>query len=363
MDMKDRVDKWLNEQLSKDTNGEMRLSFAPQSEDDKISPNEMLDLIQFYDANHHIDVEEYILQFISEKFEDYLNQAEFDMINGWITRAEAIEDPEFKAEVSNALNIWAEENDDVLERAGYQGIDIDVKDFIAPQQLNLLFATPSERNYEMELIPAMMYSLRGEAKIPSIADLEENSDNALSYLIHQQGYDWAEVYNICVRGMCEVDTEEVNGSWFTNSLATELNNTSGSTATLTALVQVDANSLIDLLEATRGIGDDKYVTFSKTTAFGLFDNIRGGGAYFEIELEKPAVLPVNMLKSIQVEHTTYGQQKGDHTVNSVYGFDDKIWERGTVTITKDAPELTKEDFAAARKALVNAERTKDEFER
>lgn len=359
-----RVTEWLKEQMSADTNGTGIIHITPEQVG-MLDVSDVVDLVVYRNFNTDMAADAYIEDTVKNFFYDSnaLIEIQNEMVDDWRKRATETLGNElvFQHMVITALDSPL---DDIMERAGYKGISYKALDFIGETQINLLFATATERNYEMGLIPAMIAPMVENTNCPSEAVLEENADNALVILIHQQGYKWAGFKGTeGVVNFYNLDCDDfLDGGKFQRSVASELEQIDSSgTATLTACVTVNAIQLRDLLDA---VGDEQsYVSLSTDTNIGLFDAQNGGGAMFEIELEKPAILPASLIKSIQVEQSNgersgIGRYNSDYAVNSVYGFINDHW-KGSMEVTKEAPEMVHEDISAMRKEYVKVLCAKD----
>ena len=79
-------------------------------------------------------------------------------------------------------DIWGD-----LESAGYEGIDANVEDLLSRSSfnVNVFFATEAERNFDMGSI---VNAFGNDYREPRLEDVDaEDLDNALSYLVNQQG--------------------------------------------------------------------------------------------------------------------------------------------------------------------------------
>lgn len=225
---------------------------------------------------------------------------------------------------------------DYLEEAGYNGVDINLHDLLRNTRLcvNVMFATPCEENYDMSSI-ITAYGCWKEPCPTEVDDL----DNALTYLIHQQGHSVKEIYD-CLLGNPRGFTSE-NSNTFAKSVVNDIvNNTSEHISSVCALVELSGEDIITFFDAVAE--GKKYLSFDKTTEIGLFNDWSGAGGLLEIQLDKPFVVPVDMVKNIQIEGA--GKENSGYTVNEVYGLIGSCW-KDCVSYTDDAPELYQEDMA------------------
>lgn len=230
---------------------------------------------------------------------------------------------------------------DILEEGGLQSESINVEAFLSNNyHVNLMFSTPNENNYDMGAIPSMFYESTEKS-----SDFEYFTDNALTYLVHQQGYKMEDVYRL----LC--DPEAPNDSKFLKSVVEELDNFPYySMAELTAMVSMSGKNLIDTLDAIAN-GKD-YIELSKDTMIGLYNEWQGTGSTLDIQLEKNMVIPASMVRNVQFEgdHRDVVRCNNGYSVNSVYGLTGKCWE-GEISTTTNAPELMKEDMKETQASL------------
>lgn len=195
------------------------------------------------------------------------------------------------------MDIWGD-----LESTGYEGIDANVEDLLSNSSfnVNVFFATEAERNFDMGSI---VNAFGNDYREPRLEDVDaEDLDNALSYLVNQQGHSIAEVYG--------------NGdNAFIRSVREEIDeNSSEAMSELRALVRMDGQQMLDFIEK-RNEAKDSLVLPKDYATMGIFNQWSGCGGMLDIRLEKDAVLPLSMVRGFQVE----GQPDPDgYTVNDTY---------------------------------------------
>ena len=217
-----------------------------------------------------------------------------------------------------------------LENAGYQGVKFDLNDILGTYQLNLMFATEQEENYDMGSIHNMFYA----DNIESEEVLQKVNDNALAYLIEQQGYTVKEVVEAFK------SEEKVSDSKFINSVVAEASNYFGYMGELTLLASVSGKDTTDLLEAiAKGKGDIDISSYDKNPEInlGIFNEWAGCGSLLELHLEKNVLIPTSMIRNLQVEHAGKDLNHGT-TVNSTYGLIGSAWQN--VELKQNNDELT-----------------------
>ena len=317
----DAAREWLREQIKNLTYGNMAITISPSGYDDRIPPQFILKAFNEYCNIAKSNNNDY------ETFKDYLEALLAD-INAYYFD---LEEKQLLHEIKNNIQYESEElqssfealidgmNDyEILEVGGFEGINYDIKEFLDyDYHINLMFATPYERNYDMSLIPLF----------------EDVDNNALTYLIRQQGYDVHEVFK-------SLKEDRINDSVFVRSVVDELREQSYCMAELTALVTARGENLLNLLDNIAH--ENNYISISKDATIGLFNEWNGSGSMLEIQLEKPAVFPTSMVRNVQIEGA--GKENSGYTVDAVYGFVSKAWLIGNVEIVKEAPVLKEENF-------------------
>lgn len=317
----DAAREWLREQIKNLTYGNMAITISPSGYDDRIPPHFILKAFNEYCNIAKSNNNDY------ETFKDYL-EAMFADINAYYFD---LEEKQLLHEIKNNIQYESEElqssfealidgmNDyEILEVGGFEGINYDIKEFLDyDYRINLMFATPYERNCDMSLIPRF----------------EDVDNNALTYLIRQQGYDVHEVFK-------SLKEDRINDSVFVRSVVDELREQSYSMAELTALVTARGENLLNLLDNIAH--ENNYISISKDATIGLYNEWNGSGSLLEIQLEKPAVFPTSMVRNVQIEGA--GKENSGYTVDAVYGLVSKAWLIGNVEIVKEAPALKEENF-------------------
>lgn len=341
----------LTEAVSKETYGVTGVRITPSSNDDYISPDSIM---KAYNEYRELTEKKSILLKDYETFKSYLAS---ELYAKYFWEWEADEEAELFECVSEHIETAVEGDEklteawetlkatynpyDILELGGLtDGIYTDTDAFLnnATYYINLMFAGNNERNVDLVSI----YGLFMEDDTFKNADeFARYQDNALSYLIRQQGYTTADVFGV---------SGQNDDSKFIGSVNSELDNTSNSMNELTFLTSCNGVELADLLDKiAKGEG---YIEFPKQTETGLFNEWAGGGSVLEIELEKPAVFPADMVRNVQLEGAK--TRLGEYTVDDVYGLTGSVWSKSTVKLTDTPPVLREEDFEATRKLLSDA---------
>lgn len=237
---------------------------------------------------------------------------------------------------------------DVLRVGGYNGLVVDCEQFLKNKYaINLMFATEKEREAGMSAIPQAFYD-----KPECSSDFANITDNAITYLVHQQGYTLADVY----KGLKNPDTAAENK--FLKSIVSEIESYPYyDMAEMTALITLSGKSLIETLDAIANGRD--YITLPQNTVMGLFDEWQGSGSNFKIELEKDVVIPAFMVKNTQFEGDCINpvHDNNGYTVQETYGFMGHYWH-GRAEVTTDAPKLSQEDMKETQATLQKPNKSK-----
>ena len=206
----------------------------------------------------------------------------------------------------------------------YQDLqDIVVDDITAisqPVKLNLLLQGEYEFTSGFTIIHQLNGILSGRIEL-SRADLEQN---ALTWLIYQQGYTLQ-------------DLVTNTNSIFLQSVREELQNISDDINILTIACTA---SVKDMEVAGLNAGAVKQpLKFSKDVTIGLFDPQRGTGSLMCIALEKPLIIPQEMIFDIQIEDAKNNEYS--HTIDSTFKDIDNPWETTLEVATRNEQPLLK----------------------
>lgn len=150
------------------------------------------------------------------------------------------------------------------------------------------------------------------------------------WLARTQGYTNAQLR----RSLRQGDMRDPSG--FLESMRVEMANLASAMSTVTFLVEMTLEDLMELnrlirLQDREGRHYDSrenpycgYIVLDKTTETGLYDPWQGGGSCFEIELEQDVKLPVKYIRSALPDG-------GDgYSVEEVYGMCGSAWQKGGI---------------------------------
>lgn len=312
---KEEVIAWGKETLSDLTNGTNQLVITPSGYDDFISSSTILNAFQEYSGSkpkvirpENTSFSNYLYDEIQDSLFDNVAYLEEELASQIKTLAEEKGD----AFVEALENLDEDLPYELLEQFGYEGATVDMSEFLDHDyKVNLLLATEQELNYDNTSISRMAHGIIGEDgkltlkdyndfhdKTVTAADqLETYSDNALSYLVHQQGYTVEEMMHTVQARIAEsnYDTSE-----FIESVVNELDGTySDYNEQLTALISINGNNLVEMLDKVAEGKDN--IVLGTDTVIGLYDRMNGAGSDFEIQLEEDMVIPTAMVQIVQME--------------------------------------------------------------
>lgn len=307
---------WLRDEIEKHCNSEGRYE-AYWDYNDSITPDQLFNAMEHFERDGYASPLAYLEVSLVEDYY-FTTPMEEALLTAISQDAKSAPD---------GLGKHWDESDDIwgdLEAAGYQGIDANLDDLLSRSSfnVNVFFATEAERNFDMGSI---VHAFGNDYRDPRLEDVDaEDLDNALSYLVNQQGHSIAEVYG--------------NGdNAFIRSVREEIDeNSSEAMSELCALVRMDGQQMLDFIEK-RNEAKDSLVLPKDYATMGIFNQWSGCGGMLDIRLEKDAVLPLSMVRGFQVE----GQPDPDgYTVNDTYGLVGSAWmpvhyREGTETGVKE----------------------------
>ena len=227
--------------------------------------------------------------------------------------------------------------------------NINVAEYIGSCRMNLILATENEQ-YQALSSFYVQSSFEELAEMDG-EDFEELSNNALTYLIHQQGHTVEEVFSV----FDSMNTE----SCFVGSVADEINFDDSMTASqVVVLVSAGGQELLDLLDCIAK--KEGSIEISADSSVGLFNEWLGTCSQLDIQLEQPAVIPVNMIRNLQIENA--GNENNGITINGLCDLSGEFWQ-GEISMTDEQPELVHEDISAIREAFRKNKEKQAEIDR
>ena len=296
---------WLRDEIEKHCNSEGRYE-AYWDYNDSITPDQLFNAMEHFERDGYASPLAYLEVSLVEDYY-FTTPMEEALLTAISQDAKSAPD---------GLGKHWDESDDIwgdLEAAGYQGIDANVEDLLSNSSfnVNVFFATEAEENFDMGSI---VHAFGNDYREPRLEDVDaEDLDNALSYLVNQQGHSIAEVYG--------------NGdNAFIRSVREEIDeNSSEAMSELCALVRMDGQQMLDFIEKQHEATDSLVLPKDYAT-MGIFNQWSGCGGMLDIQLEKDAVLPLSMVREFQIEGVRGDTNLwGGYTVDEVYGLVGSAW--------------------------------------
>lgn len=326
---------FLKEQLAEHCNSDMCCEIYWDYRDE-ISPSSLKEAVDKYKESGYESPKDCLVQKLYELNFDY-DSYMFDEIE------EAIQNCENEHVVE-----YFEENGDLRQDAedvGYNGIDVNIDEILSKSSfyVNIMFATDRERDYDMGSIVSSFGSWR-QPDFDYLLKDTDILDNALTYFIHQQGHSVKEVYD------CLLENERGFGSSedmdFAKSVVNDIvNNSSDAMSEIVALVKLNGCEYFELIEAIEK--GEKFLSFGKETDMGIFNEWSGTGGLLEFQLDKPFVVPADMVRNVQVEGA---KNDWGYSVDSVFGLIGSCWKE-TLSYTDEKPVLYEENLGETIKAV------------
>ena len=258
-----------------------------------LTPAKLYDLYKEYSAGQQdMRFQDLINEKIShdETITAGWEEAFIDDVNAAIDRIENIQ-------VREGLKKDLKENPYLPFEAGCNGVKIFAEDFLKEMKVDMNFFVKTEKEQELGgafAYPAAMYDFHMDPETR-----ERVSDNALNYLINQQGYSVESIAEKVIRN----DIEEIDDNdSFINTVANELSNDISCEycGTLTVFARVDGIKAVDILEKVAK--KEGSIEFSEDSIVGLFDYVDGSrNAEFQIKLDKSACFDTEMVAHVQIE--------------------------------------------------------------
>ena len=296
---------WLRDEIEKHCNSEGRYE-AYWDYNDSITPDQLFNAMEHFERDGYASPLAYLEVSLVEDYY-FTTPMEEALLTAISQDAKSAPD---------GLGKHWDESDDIwgdLEAAGYQGIDANLDDLLSRSSfnVNVFFATEAERNFDMSSI---VNAFGNDYREPRLEDVDaEDLDNALSYLVNQQGHSIAEVYGNADNAFIRSVREEID------------ENSSEAMSELCALVRMDGQQMLDFIEK-RNEAKDSLMLPKDYATMGIFNQWSGCGGMLDIQLEKDAVLPLSMVREFQIEGVRGDTNLwGGYTVDEVYGLVGSAW--------------------------------------
>lgn len=274
-------------------------------------------------------------------FSDYLYNAVFDkyLFERIIDIEDDIKDSLLKeaAEISDELYEMINEipSGELIEEIGGIDVELDIADFLKHDyKLNFILATATELNYDMGMIQ-YEFDSPADFVLRHKDRLADSADNMLNFLIRQQGYEVGDILNDY-----RSDNRKMNRE-FVKSVINELeeNIDYGMMSALTVCVASSGKELLDVLDNLLSKDPNKGIEVKVGTSMGFYDPWNGCGSQIDIIIEKPFVVPSDMVHNIQLEKA--GKNNNGYTVDETYSMVGTVWTCGKIE-TADVDERINE---------------------
>lgn len=317
-----------------DENGEYEMNWDTQ--DIAVFSEELPSMIEEYNG------EDNFIEFIENKvLESYMNSGWYvedglyDMI---YNDAKNLSDKVLSEYITNEMSegdFWFD-----MSSNGYSGVNVGVEAILSKMNLvvDIFIATPAEQNYDLgSIIPAF----GSDYLSPELDMIDETYlDNGITLLLNQQGHKVMELYNDLYG--------ENSSNKLIRSVAEEItNNPAEASCCLTAVSTVTGEQYAQLINMVNsGAGS---IELPVGTSLGIFNDWIGGGSTFEIELEKPFVVPASCILKVKSDSDS---SRGNYSVADVYGGDISN-ENAPIKVLSGSSEVQLEDLATALSEAAN----------
>lgn len=277
---------------------------------------------------------------------------------------------EIREQIKNAD--YADIIDD-LNECGYIGVDYNIDDLLRNTSIrtNILLGTDTERNYDMgSIVTAYGNDYQYPFKDCAKPDADDY-DNALTYLIHQQGHT---VQDVLANHLdCCLSEEQISKSGFIKGVCTDIEeNSSEAMSELGVYVELSGNEIAEFCDKLSD--KNAYFVFDKEVNIGLFNEWSGTCGYPDNYLERDFVVPTTMVRNVQIEgvrpitrkraeelrniykntDSEYEKQRAGqnletegvigYTIDGVCGMVGDFWKSNSVSYTDTAPTLVNENI-------------------
>lgn len=316
---------WLRGEIEKwcDENGFFQMEW---DYDDSITPDQIIDAWEHFEGEGYASPLDYLE---GELLKSPYVDAEDNFYGNYLLRDLDSAPDAVREGWDAAQSIW-----DDLTEAGYQGIDLNINQLIRQSdfKVNVFFATEAEQNFDMGSIVDCFGNVCTEADIGRAEPVR--LDNALSYLVNQQGHSVRELYG-------ELVLNKPSDSALIGSIRCEIGeNLSEAMSEVCALVHMEGEAMFDFLNGMER-NADSIVLAKDSATMGIFNQWSGCGSALDIQLEKDAIFPFSMVRGFQIEGQPSVQW--DYTVGDVYGLTSDCW-KDCLTISDIPVKDPREDY-------------------
>lgn len=343
---REKVMEWGRETLPDVNWGKTSIDLSPVSCDDYVRTETIMNAFHEYSENTQ-GYEKFAHYLESVVYENSMAErvcdAEYDLYEQLKNKAYDVSE-----EFGEAFEAYADElpTYEFLEQMGYEGCNYDVADFMKNDYcLDLILGTSREQN---EISSEINDFFTADVQKLDEKAFETLSDNALTYLVHQQGHSVEEVF--------EAMSDNKNDNTFVQTVADEVNSTTYETNRLAVLITAKGENLLNLLDNIAHGRDN--IKISEHAMLGLHDGLNGAGGNLEITLEKDLVIPASLVQTVQFENSGSDDRVGSrenyggYTVNEVSDLIGACWTKGGFAEpTAESPVLYEEKIGDVRANL------------
>ena len=182
---KSEIKQWLRDTISELTYGSMNIVVSSCAYDDVFDAST---IAEAYNEAEYIDT------FLDDKL--YYSDREYELFDEISSKSEK-KSLDFKNEFLDFCKDYDYNVPEILEAGGFEGVSNDIESFFDSYRVNIMFATRTEQNSDMTSITYAYPRDYGDVNVQAYTEevYKDITDNALTYLVHQQGHSILEVYN------------------------------------------------------------------------------------------------------------------------------------------------------------------------
>lgn len=301
-----------------------KIDISPVSYDDYITESMLMSAINDYEDSYEkkdgLPFSAYLYDAASNEYLfERLSYIEDEIKDSLLKKAAMLSDELYEIIDETPLS-------ELIEDIGCIDVEFDITDFLSHDyKLNFILATATELNYDMGMIQ-YEFDSPADFVLRHKDRLADSADNMLNFLIRQQGYEVGDVLNDY-----RSDNRKMN-SKFVKSVINELeeNIDYGMMSALTVCVASSGKELLDVLDNLLSKDPNKGIEVKVGTSMGFYDPWNGCGSQIDIIIEKPFVIPSDMVHTIQVENASnhgYG-----YTVDEAFCMVGTVWTCGRIEV-------------------------------
>ena len=218
-----------------------------------------------------------------------------------------------------------------------------------------VLTTPDEARHA-DTLNEVRLALYGDKAFVSKHNLDETErerdfwTNSVSWLVKQQGYDVCDLFSIN-------KNDDVQNSKFLQSVLNEFGSTTYTPSPcLAVLANLTPAQLIEVLST-----DERNIKFPKDVSvglynqesYGIYDFVSAHGGFFTIELEKPLVMPKELLSYVFTEIPDENANMYRSEAEKC-GFTDDAWKFGVSMTNEPTPSIAEVKHSLQMEKIRNA---------